>query len=93
MADVALLKSGCMKFWTLFLVGTEIDPFRSCTIAGACMHVIRTSYLNEKTIARIPTNGYISMRNYSNKSMTLITYCERSQVSDTSTRGLGARCT
>ena len=75
-ADVALLKSVCMKFRASFLADTGIDPFRSCTIAGACMHVFRTSHLNEKTIARVPPNGYISMRNYSNKSMGWITYCE-----------------
>ena len=77
MADVALLKSGCMKFRASFLADTGIDPFCSCTIAGACMHVFRTSHLKEKTIARVPPNGYRSMRNYSNKSMGWITYCEK----------------
>ena len=69
MADVAMLKSGCIKFRASFLANTGIDPFRSCTIAGACMHVFRTSHLKEKTIARVPLNGYRSMQNYSNKSM------------------------
>ena len=77
MADVALLKSGCMKFRASFLADTGIDPFRSCTITGACMHVFRTSHLKEKTIARVPPNGYRSMRNYSNKSMGWITYYEK----------------
>ena len=74
---MALLKSGCMKFKASFLADTGIDPFRSCTIASACMHVFRTSHLKEKTIARVPPNGYRSMRNYSNKSMGWITYCEK----------------
>ena len=52
-----------------FLADAGIDPFRSCTIAG-------TSHLKEKTIARVPPNGYRSMRNYSNKSMRWITYCK-----------------
>ena len=65
-ADVALLKSGCMKFRVSFLVDTGRDPFRSCTIAGACIRVFRTSHLKEKTIARVPPNGCRSMRNYSN---------------------------
>ena len=77
MADVALLKSGCMKFKASFLTDTGIDPFRSCTIAGACMHVLCTSHLKEKTIARVPPNGYRSMPNYSNKSMGWVTYCEK----------------
>ena len=77
LADVALLKSGCMKFRDSFLADTGIDPFRSCTIDSACMHVFRTSHLKEKTIARVPPNDYRSMRNYSNKSMGWITYCEK----------------
>ena len=76
-AAVALLKFGCMKFRASFLADTGIDPFRSCIIAGACMHVFRTSHLKEKTIARVPPNGYRSMRNYSNKSMGWIRYSEK----------------
>ena len=67
MADVALLKSDCMKFRASFLSDTGIDIFRSCTIAGSCMHGFRTSHLKEKTIARVSANGYRSMRNYSRK--------------------------
>ena len=52
--NMTLLKSGCMKFRASFLADTGIDPFRSCTIASACMHVFRTSHLKEKTIARVP---------------------------------------
>ena len=50
-----------MKFRVLFLSDTGIDTVRSCTITGACMHVFRTSHLKEKTIARVPRNGYRSM--------------------------------
>ena len=38
-AEVALLMSGCIKFRVSFLANTGIDHFRSCTIAGTCMHV------------------------------------------------------
>ena len=58
MVDVALLKSGCMKFRVLFLDDTGTDSFRSYTIAGDYMHVPRTSPLKENTIARVPPNGY-----------------------------------
>ena len=77
MAYVALLKSGCMNFWASFLADIGIDPFCSCTIACACMHVFRTSHLKEKAIARVSPNGYRSMQNYSKKSMGWITYCEK----------------
>ena len=72
-----MLKSSCMKFRDSFHTETGIDPFRSCTIAGACMHVFRTYHLKEKTIARVPPTAYISMRNYTNKSIGWITYCEK----------------
>ena len=45
MADVALLKYGCMKFRASFLADTGIDPFLSCTIAGAYIQVFRTSHM------------------------------------------------
>ena len=76
-ADVALLKSGCMKFMASFLRDTGIGPFHSCTIVGACMHMFCTYHLNEKNITRLSDNGYRSMRNYSNKSMGWSTYCDR----------------
>ena len=62
---------------TLFITDTGKDPFQSCTIAGACMNVIRTSHLKPNSIGRVPVNGYRSHRNYSNKSMEWITYCEK----------------
>ena len=76
-ADVQLLKSGCIKFRNAFITDTGIDPFQSCTIAGACMNVLRTSHLKPNSIGRVPVSGYRSLRNYSNKSMEWITYCEK----------------
>ena len=51
--------------------------FQSCTIAGACMNVLRTFNLKPNSIGRVLVNGYRSLRNYSNKSMEWITYCEK----------------
>ena len=51
--------------------------FQSCTIAGACMNVLRTSHQKPNSIGRILVNGYHSLRNYLNKSMEWITYCEK----------------
>ena len=76
-ADVQLLKSGCIRFRNAFIKDTGINPFRSCTIAGACMNVLRTSYLKPKSIGRVPVNGYCSLINYSNKCMEWITCCEK----------------
>ena len=76
-SDVQLLKSGCIKFRNAFITDTGIDPFQSCTIAGACMNVLRTSHLKPNSIGRVPVSGYRSLRNYSNKSMEWITYCEK----------------
>ena len=76
-ADVKLLKSGCIKFRNAFIIYTGIDPFQSCKIAGYCMNVMSTSHLNPNSIGRVPVNGYRSLRNYSNKSMEWITYCEK----------------
>ena len=76
-ADVQVLKSGCIKFRNAFITDTGIDPFQSCTFAGACMNVLRTSHLKPNSIGRVPVNGYRSLRNYSNKSMEWITYCEK----------------
>ena len=83
-SDVQLLKSGCIKFRNAFITDTGIDPFQSCTIAGACMNVMRTSHLKPKSIGRVPVSGYRSLRNYSNKSMEWITYCEK--ITDVSYR-------
>ena len=41
------------------------------------MHGFLTSHLKEKTIERVPPNGYRSMRNYSNMSMGWVTYCTK----------------
>ena len=76
-ADVQLLKSGCIKFRHAFITDTGIDPFQSCTIADACKNVLCTSHLDPKSIGHVQVNGYHSLRNYSNKSMEWITYCEK----------------
>ena len=75
-ADVQFLKSGCIKFRNAFITDTGIYPFQSCTIAGACLNVLCTSYPKPNSIGHVPVNGYRSLRNYSNKSMEWITYCE-----------------
>ena len=41
------------------------------------MNVLRTSHLKPNSIGRVPVSGYRLLRNYSNKSMEWITYCEK----------------
>ena len=47
-----------MEFRELFYDVTDIDPFRTLTIASACHLVYRTNYLPKDTIAIIPPRGY-----------------------------------
>ena len=68
-ADVQLLKSRCIEFRNGFITDTAIYPFQSCTNAGVCINVLRTSHPNPNSIGRVPFNGYRSLKNYSNKSM------------------------
>ena len=72
-----MLRLGCIKFRNAIITDTGIDPFQSCTIACACMNVLRTSHLKPNSIGRVAVNGYRSRSNYSNKSMEWITYCEK----------------
>ena len=75
--NVQLLKPGCIKFRNAFITDTGLDQFQSCTIAGACMNVLRTSHLKPNSSGCVPVNGYRSLRNFSNKSMKWITYFEK----------------
>ena len=75
-AVVQLLKPGCVKFRNTFITDAGIYPFQSCTSACACMNVLHTPHLKPNSIGRVPVNGCRSLRNYSNKSMEWITYCE-----------------
>ena len=57
--DVHLLREGCMQFRQMMIDRFETDPFNvAATIAGTCMHVYRTRFLKEDTIAVVPNGGY-----------------------------------
>ena len=91
--DVQWLKSDCIKFRNAFITDTGIDPFQSCTIACACMNVLRPSHVKPKSIGRVPVNGYRSLRNFSNKSKELITYSKKLLVFPTATPGhMAVKC-
>ena len=57
-SDVDFLRRCCMEFCELFYNVTDIDLFRTLTIASACHLVYRTNYLLKDTIGTIPPMGY-----------------------------------
>ena len=50
-SDVDILRRCCLEFRELFHDITDIDPFRTLTIASACHMVYRSKYLLKDTIA------------------------------------------
>ena len=48
-SDVDILQRGCLDLWKQFLETADIDPFRYITIAGVCMAIYRSKYLEPKT--------------------------------------------
>ena len=56
-SDVDILRRCCLEFRELFHEITDIDSFRTVTIASACHMVYRSKYLLKDTIAIIPM-GY-----------------------------------
>ena len=54
-----ILRRCCLEFRRIFMEKTDVDPFqKSLTIAGACMRVFRTNFLESNTIGLIPHDGY-----------------------------------
>jgi len=57
--DVQILRQCSMKFRSLFLQVTDMDPFKkSLTIASVCMKVFQTNFLEPDTIGLVPEKGY-----------------------------------
>jgi hypothetical protein len=52
-SDVDILRRVCLELRKQFLEIANIDPFQYITIAGVCMAIYRTKYLQPKTIAII----------------------------------------
>ena len=57
-SDVDILRRCCLEFRELFHEITDIDPFRTITIASAFHKMYRSNYLPKDTIAIIPPMGY-----------------------------------
>ena len=56
--DTTVLRECCEAFRRVFFEATTVNPFESVTIASACNKVYRKLYLQPKTIAIVPPNGY-----------------------------------
>lgn len=82
--DVDILRIACMRFRTMLMDKTKVDPFNGpITIASTCMQVFRTMYLKPDTIAIIPWNGYRRIDNQSIKALQWLhwmSYKSKSQI-------------
>nr|XP_015840028.1 PREDICTED: uncharacterized protein LOC103315075 isoform X1 [Tribolium castaneum] len=60
-ADVDVLRQGCLKFRNCFVETNNVDPLLECiTIASACNLVFRRNFLKPQTIGIVPVGGYRS---------------------------------
>lgn len=68
--DVDILRIACMRFRSILIKNTNVDPFNGpVTIASTCMTVFRSMCLKPNTIALIPQNGYRRIDNQSIKAI------------------------
>jgi len=77
--DVTVLRQACQLFRRDFMDVGNVDIFlESCTIASACMKVLRKRFLKPDTVALIPKGGgYSGNRNYSEKALMCILHMEQ----------------
>ena len=64
-SHVNILRRCCMEFRELFYNVTDIDSFRTLTIASVCHLVYHTNYLLKDTIGIVPPMGYTTKNNQS----------------------------
>lgn len=67
--DVKILRLACLKFRSMLLELTEVDPFNQVTLASTAMTVFTTIFLKEDEISIIPRNGYRFSDNQSLKAL------------------------
>ena len=77
--DVTVLRQACQLFRRDFLDVANVHIFlESCTIASACMKVLRKRFLKPETVGLIPRGGgYSGNRNYSAKALMWILHMEQ----------------
>lgn len=77
--DVNILRNACLKFMSMLMDLTDINPFYQITIAGTCMTIFKSAFLEENQIAIIPNNGYRLRENQSIKALKWLSWLEHSQ--------------
>ena len=71
------MRKAALKFRELFLTAGEVDPLQDITIAGACMTLYRTKYLQPKAIGLMPYNGYRFVDKQSFAALRWLRYIEK----------------
>ena len=78
--DVRILREAVIKFRKLMLDTTSVDPFETTfTIAGACMKVFKSNFLNEEEIGVVPPGGYRSEEKQSYVAIQWLKYLEKEE--------------
>lgn len=77
-----ILRLACIKFRSMLIDLTSVDPFHQITIAGTCMAVFKTNFLKSDQIAIIPNNGYRMRDNQSFKALKWLEWLKRTQNID-----------
>lgn len=77
--DVTILRLACLKFRSLLIELTSVDPFDQITIAGTCMAIFKTNFIQPDQIAIIPSNGYRMRDNQSFKALKWIEWVKHSK--------------
>ena len=80
--NAQVLFRGLVKYLDSFFESSGVDPFlRDCTLAGACMRVFRTNYLERLTIGAYPPGGYrLARKPYSKKAIRWLRHLEKTEV-------------
>ncbi|XP_031635355.1 uncharacterized protein LOC116348474 [Contarinia nasturtii] len=67
--DVTILRLACLKFRSMMIPLTHVDPFNQVTVASTCMKVYKTNFLEENMIPILPRHGYRLRDNQSFKAI------------------------
>lgn len=67
--DVTILRLACLKFRSMLIELTKVDPFNQVTLASTAITVFATMFLRENEISIIPRNGYRFADNQSLKAL------------------------
>lgn len=93
--DVVILKEACLAFKNLLMQLTEdgCDPFCYTTLASVASAIFKALYLQEKTIAAVPPNGYADIQNFSSVALEWLEWMrvenDRSEIKHIANSALG----